>query len=381
MSELRRVAVDARYLNDRYHGIGRFGFRLLEALVETAPQVTFVLFRGRAADGRFDWAALASRPNVETRPGPWPLYWPHEQLLWPGLLRRARADLFYSPYFVAPLLAAVPATITIHDLIFERYPEYMPQAWARPYYRQLMGRSLARASRVIVPSQATAADLRQIYRVPPAKIAVIPEAAEPAFRPLLDPEPLADLRRRYDLGRPFILAVGARRPHKNFGRLVTAFARIAGQVEHDLVLVGPADDRFPDEARLAAEAGGVRERVRFLGWVPEADLPGLYSLAEVAAVPSLIEGFGLPALEAMACGTPVLAGRASSLPEVVGQAGLLVDPTSVDELSQGLWRLLSQPELRQELGQAGLRQAGQFSWARAARQALALDVRRPEAAG
>ena len=138
------------------------------------------------------------------------------------------------------------------------------------------------------------------------------------------------------------------------------------------MLIGPADDRFPDDARQATEDAHLQERVHFLGWVAEQELPGLYSLAHVVAVPSLIEGFGLPALEAMACGTPVLASQSSSIPEVVGEAGLLVDPTSVEALSCGLQQLLSQPELRQRLRTAGLRRANQFSWAGTARQLLAV---------
>ncbi len=367
---MTRIAFDARYINDRYHGIGRYAFRLLEAMVAVAPTRTFLVFRGRGRDSRFDWKTLVARPNVELWEGPWPLYWPHEQLMWPRILRRSRAELFHSPYFVAPLLAPCPVVITVHDLIFDRYPIYMPWAWARPYYRLLMAWGTRRARRIIAVSKATAADLTHFYRTPPEKIAVIPEGVDPGFGRLMDAQGLWSLCRRYDLSRPFILTVGARRPHKNLARLVEAFAHLVAETTHDLVFVGPADPRFPDEARQTVAQHGLNSRVRFLGWVPEADLPGLYTLATLVVLPSLVEGFGLPALEAMACGTPVLAADASSLPEVVDGAGVLVDPYDVRALADAMRKLLRDSALRRRLGQAGRRRAATFTWQEAARQTL-----------
>lgn len=369
---MKRIAFDARYINDRYHGIGRYAFRLLEAMVAAAPERTFIVFRGRGRDSRFDWNTLAARPNVELCDGPWPLYGPHEQCLWPWLLRRARADVFHSPYFVAPLLAPCPVVITIHDLIFDRYPAYMPWTWARPCYRLLMSWSTRRARRIIAVSQATAADLTRFYRTPPAKITAIPEGVDPGFGPLLDYDRLQVLRNRYRLPRPFILTVGARRPHKNLARLVEAFARLVAETAHDLVFVGPADARFPDEAGQAVAHHRLNGRVRFLDWVPEADLPGLYALATLVVLPSLVEGFGLPALEAMACGTPVLAASATALPEVVGQAGVLVDPYDVGALTKALRELLCNSTLRRRLGEAGRQRATTFTWQKAAQLTLAV---------
>lgn len=359
---VKRIAFDARYVNDRYHGIGRYAFRLIEALAQTAPQYTFVVLRGAAPDSRFNWDALGALPNVVLQQGPASLYWPHEQLIWPFVLRRLGVDLFHSPYFVAPLLSSVPAIVTVHDLIFERYPEYMPQSYTRPYYRLLMALSTRRAKRVVAVSQATARDLQHFYRISRDKIAVCGEAADPALAPLCDKAERRRLRCHYNLARPFVLAVGARRPHKNFQRLVEAFALIEPHFEHDLVFVGPADERFPDEARRTAQNLQLQERVRFLGWAPEADLPGLYSLAQAVAAPSLIEGFGLPVLEAMACGAPVLANDAAALPEVAGEAALLVDATDSLALALALRHLLSDASLRQWLSEAGLRRAASFTW-------------------
>lgn len=378
MSTPERIAFDARYISDRYHGIGRYAFRLLESLVlqqdkgsaAAGPERTFVVFRGRGQDSRFDWRALAARPNVEVRDGPWPLYWPHEQVLWPRLLRRSRADLFYSPYFVAPLLAPCPVVITVHDLIFDRYPDYMPWAWSKPYYRLLMGLSTRRAQRVISVSQATAGDLFHYYGTPSQKVAVVLEGVDPGFGPRANLARLRDLRHRYELAQPVILSVGARRPHKNLARLVRAYASLAPDVAHDLLFVGPADSRFSDEARQAAASAGLNGRVRFLDWVPEVDLVALYALADLVVVPSLVEGFGLPALEAMASGTPVLASHASSLPEVVGEAGVLVNPYDERALTGAMRDLLSDEARRRRLAEAGRMRAAGFTWQRAARRTL-----------
>ncbi|MFW5941089.1 MAG: glycosyltransferase family 4 protein [Chloroflexota bacterium] len=367
-----RIGFDARYVNDRYHGIGRYAFRLLEALVKAAPQRTFVIFRGRAPDTRFDWNSLSARPNVTVTRGPWPLYWPHEQLWWPWLLQKLRIDCFHSPYFVAPLLATVPVIITVHDLIFERYPQYMPVTHARPYYRLLMSWSTRKAARIVAVSQSTASDLCRFYQTEAAKMTVAGEAPDPDIQPLEDTNALRQTRQMYDLQRPFVLSVGARRPHKNLARLVEAFAHVAPLVSHELLFVGNADERFPDEAQETAIRLGLTERVRFLGWVPEAQLPALYTLADAVAVPSLVEGFGLPALEAMACGTPVLAHNASSLPEVIGGAGLLVNACDTAELAVSLCHLLQDVHLRRKLSAAGRERAETFSWAAVAAQLVSL---------
>lgn len=365
-----RIAFDARYIHDRYHGIGRFAFWLLETMIQSAPQNTFVVFRGQGRDTRFSLDSLRQYANVELRDGPWPLYWPQEQLQWARLLKETRANLFLSPYFVAPLLVKIPVIITVHDLIFDHYPETMPMRWTRPYYRLMMTQGLRRAAKVLAVSQATAADLQQMYRIHPGKIVVTSESAEGLFQPVEDQQQLDRVRRSYNLEQAYFLSVGARRPHKNFHRLVEAFARVAPGLPHDLVFAGPADSRFPDEARQTAARLGLADRVRFLDWVPDADLPALYTLAQGVVVPSLIEGFGLPALEAMACGAPVAAANTSSLPEVVGAAGLLFDPLNVDEIAAALQKLAGSKTLRRCYSTAGRLRAGLFTWKFAAAQAL-----------
>jgi len=370
----QRIGFDARYISDRYHGIGRYAFHLLEAMTAAAPERTFVIFTGRDEDCRFNWDVLRARPNVELHPGPWPLYRPQTQLAWPFLLRRHQIELFHTPSFEAPLLAPCPVIVTVHDLIFDRYPACMPHRWARPYYRLMMTLSTRRARQIVTVSRATALELMHFYRTPPHKIAVIWPGIEPAFAPVADLNRRAAVRQRYGLTAPFALVVGARRPHKNLTRLVEAFASLTPSLPHHLVFAGQADPRFADEARQGVNrhTAALSSRVHFLDWVPEADLPVLYSLADVVVMPSLVEGFGLPALEAMACGTPVIAANASSLPEVVGNAGLLADPHSVRALSESLRAVLTDGVLRRNLAAAGHRRAARFRWTKAARRALRL---------
>jgi len=361
-----RIGFDGRFINDRYHGIGRYAFRLLESLIAASPEFTFVVFRGNEPDTRFDWNTLAAWSNVEFQSGPRSLYWPHEQLLWPWILHKNKIDLFHSPYFVAPVFATQPSIITVHDLIFDRYPNYMPLSWSRPYYRLLMKISTRQAVRIVAVSRATAHDLKNFYPDTKHKVEIIHEGVEPAFRRLSALNQSSNLRDRFDLKNPYILTVGARRPHKNSVNLVKAFASLSPDFDHDLVFAGPADNRFPDEARDSAARLGVQERVHFLDWVPEEDLPALYNQADLVVLPSLIEGFGLPALEAMSCGTPVLAADNTSFPEVIGSAGLLVDPYNVDMIRSSIARLLTDPALRQSMSLAGIRRAAHFTWDTAA---------------
>jgi len=360
----KRIGFDGRYINDRYHGVGRYAFGLLEALSRISPEHTFVVFRGRGLDQRFDWKILTERPNIEFCSGPWPLYWPQEQLIWPFLIRQFRIDLFHSPFIIAPFFTSkrLPILITIHDLIFDRYPQYMPQSWSFPYYRLLMHLGTRRAKKIFAVSQSTARDLRIIYGVSENKILVVSEG--------IDGDQWFDnaihasrtIRQKYDLLRPYILTVGARRPHKNFGQLVEAFSRICHQLPHELVFVGPPDPRFPDDAKMAASHFSINGRARFLDWIPEKDLPAIYSQADLVILPSIIEGFGLPALEAMASGTAVMAANNSSFPEIIGSAGVLFDPNNVDQMTDVLLRTLLDSHQRKLLEQAGRQRARLCTW-------------------
>ncbi|HET6315297.1 MAG TPA: glycosyltransferase family 1 protein [Chloroflexota bacterium] len=282
-----------------------------------------------------------------------PVAWKHVAL--PLALLLDRVDLFHSPTGTLPLLAPCRQVVTIHDLFAAIEPRWFPS--------QRMARQLALSQKhavhtsraVVAVSQRTQRDLVERYGVPEAKVQVIPNGVDHArFRPIeVDPEQIA---RRFGVPHPFVLCVGSLMPWRNAPRLLRAMARFDGQV--GLLFVGRDIWGTDPTARIAAEYGW--QWARFAGYVPDADLPALYSAAGAFAYPSLYEGFGIPPLEAMACGIPVVASTAGALPEVLGDAALLVDPHDEDALAQALDAALHDAGM---LRQRGLRHAARFHWA------------------
>jgi alpha-1,3-rhamnosyl/mannosyltransferase len=379
-----RIAIDARYVYDHFPGIGRYVYNLLLALAALDhPHTLVVLHNPMLPNTRHDLAALASFPSVElvaTRARPFSAA---EQVAIPRLLRRLRADLYHTPYYVRPYAGLpCPSIVTLYDAIPRLFPaEVAPRA--RLLF-DLLTRLAIRSSRgVIAISESARADLASAYRLPVARIAVTPLAAGSRFQPQ-PPEAVAAVCKSYDLRERYILTLASNKPHKNLPRLVEAFARLQNREsrtenlgprtdnsQFSLVIAGHWDPRYP-EAREMAKRLGLGGAVRFLPGVAEADLPALLSGAEVFAFPSLYEGFGLPPLEALACGAPVLCGDTSSLPEVVGDAALRVDMGSVAALAGGLAQLLGDTALRERLRAAGPWRAAQFSWRRTAEATLAV---------
>jgi len=365
------IAFDARYVNDRYHGIGRHAFNLAEALSRLDPTRRYLLFYNpRSANARFDWELLRQRPNVALRSVNLPLFMPHEQIAWPGLLARARASLFHSPYIALPLLARLPLVMTVHDLIFERFPDYMPRRWLRECYRALTRWGVRRAAAVLTVSETSRGDIETYYPGSTGKVSVIGNAVDAAFHRETDPSRLAAVRARYRLPERFVLALGAGRPHKNLGMLVDALAQLEPSLAPALVLAGDADTRFADEVQARVRVHKLDGRVVRAGSVREEDLATLYSLADLFIFPSLVEGFGLPVLEAMACGTPVAASTASSVPEVAGDAAIGFDPRDPAGLAAVVRRVLQDPALRADLAHRGLQRVPAFSWDGVARSTL-----------
>lgn len=361
-----RIALDCRYIQDQYHGIGRYMYEMALHTVDAYPEQQFVLFHNsNYKNTRFDLERLRQATNVKLVNTRLPLFYPQQQVVWPWLLQQYQIDLFHTPFFDAPSLVACPVVITIHDLIFDRYPEYMPQRYLRFYYKTLTELSVRKASQIITVSEATKRDLVDIYGVKKSNITVTSEATTSEFKPV-SAEEAERVRLRYKLPAQFVLTVGTMRPQKNIPTLVKAFASIASQTDAALVLAGKADSRWADEITPLIEAFNLQGRVMRIGHVPEADLPALYTLADCFAFPSIIEGFGLPALEAMACGTAVVASYTASLPEVVGDAGLLVDPYNVKGLANGLLIILQNPTYRQKLEMLSLKRAKKFDWSRTA---------------
>lgn len=287
-----------------------------------------------------------------------------EQLVQPQVLRRVGADLVHGPVFVGPVFSPCPVVITVHDLSFMCFPHLFRRA--NRFYLTVLTRSSARrARRVIAVSDHAAREVTRLLSVPPDRIDVVYHGVDPVFRPLLASD-IAAFRQRRGLPERFVLFVGTLEPRKNLVRLVEAFARI-----HDgrvgLVLAG-GKGWLCDEVFARVEALDLKGKVVFPGYVTNEELPLWYNAATVLAYPSVYEGFGLPVLEAQACGTPVLTSNVSSLPEAAGDAAVMVDPYDVEALAGGLDRLLADAALRHQLRERGLAHARQFSWPRAAQE-------------
>lgn len=368
---IRTVAFDARYVNDRYHGIGRHAYNLLSTLTRLDPDRRYLAYYHPGyPNTRFNMEVLRERSNVALRPMRLSLYRPSEQLVWPVVLARARADLFHSPYVVLPVAARVKSVITVHDLIFERYPEYRPRGYLQKFYGPITRLSTKRADVVLTVSEFTRGEIQAHYRVDEIRVRVIGNGVDARFRPELDAARLAAVRERYKLPERFVLTVGAGRPHKNVETLVDAFARLDPSVAPALVIGGERDPRFADGVSARIDAQGLATRVVRTGLIREVDLPAIYSLAEVFVFPSLVEGFGLPPLEAMACGTPVVAANSPAVSEAVGHAALTFEPRDPCELATRLVIALTNAGLRAALIQRGSERVRRFTWERVARATL-----------
>jgi glycosyltransferase involved in cell wall biosynthesis len=280
-------------------------------------------------------------------------------------VRRDQIAVYHSPCSLGPLRAPCARVMTVHDAVALTMPSQYSAA-DRLYFRLFSVVAARRADAVVVPSHAARDEIARAYRISTDRLHVIPEAPAPQFRPMAQPETEAVLA-RYGIRPPYILFVGANVPRKNVPRLLHAYraARHRVRVDTQLVLVGPPGPAM--RAYLSQVRGlQLHGHVRHLGVVPDRDLPGLYSAAACLAYPSLAEGFGLPILEAMACGTPVLTSACSAMAEVASEAALLVDPRRTDAIAEGLVRLLTEGPLRDELVERGLDRARTFTWERTA---------------
>jgi len=358
-----RVALDARLLAYQSAGTATYIRGLLHGLDELGAGPEVVVLASRKDSNRSAWASHPVRR----------LWTPchHRWERWSlGLeLLRERFDVLHSPDFIPParLGRRWARVATVHDLAFLRYPELLTTE-SRRYYGQI-GRAVDEAERIIAVSEATRRDLLELVSAAAApRIAVIPEGVEPAFRRLDRDIATRQVSEAFGLAGPFFLFVGTREPRKNLARLVRAFGQFwaqAGQPEVTLAIAG-SRGWLDDDVEQAADALG--QRCRLLDRVEQPDLVALYNAAVALVFVSLYEGFGLPALEAMACGCPVLASNTSSLPELLGDSGFLVDPLDEDAIAAALTLIWCDPELRAGLSDRGHARAGQFTWQTVGRQ-------------
>jgi glycosyltransferase involved in cell wall biosynthesis len=288
-----------------------------------------------------------------------------EQVSIPWLVRKARADLFHAPHYVVSPFTHCPTVVTIHDCIHLRFPQYLPNRAALVYARWMMRSAAHRARRILTVSQASKGDILSYLGVPASKVDVIYNALDERIATPPTAEDLARVRERFLLTDPFVLYAGNIKPHKNLDRLIEAFARVREHVPGDLklLIIGDEISKYQNLRRLVHRCQ-LHQHVRFLGFVSDATLAALYRMAAVFVFPSLYEGFGLPPLEAMASGAPVVTSNVSSLPEVVGDAALLIDPLDAGAIAEAIRRILTDTTLREDLIRRGHERVHAFSWER-----------------
>ena len=354
----------------RQAGVSRYTEALVRELPVVAPELDVFVFTGpdqppadRAFPARLTW----HHSRLPTGNPPVRIAW--EQTSGLAVAKRHRLDVIHAPVNVTPAITGVPRVVTVHDLAFHLFPEQYPGAKQR-YLRVMTRFSVRRASRVIAVSEATRRDVIDIYGVDPARVVTVPNGVGPEFQPLAD-ETIREFRRSKGLPDNFVLFLGTLQPRKNLETLLKAYARVHGEIGWDLVVAGAVG--WSHEAIFeTARALGLADRVRFAGFVGTHELPLWYNAATVLVYPSVYEGFGLPLIEAMACGTPVIASDSSALPEVVGDAGLIVGTKDVGGYAHSLLGLARSPDLRQELFHRGLKRAATYSWSRTARETVAV---------
>lgn len=363
------IAIDYTPAYEQGGGIGRYVRELVAALAAQDHATQYRLFVAGASKTKLPPAPQTNflwRPTRIT-PAWWARIWQRAQLPLPVEVITGKVDLYHATDFVLPpTLPQTRTVLTVHDLSFVRVPE-TASLRLKSYLDRVVPRSVRRADHILADSQATKDDLIALYNTPPDKITVLLSGVDRRFQRTEGQE--AILRQKYAIPeRPFIFTVGTVQPRKNYVRLIHALAELRGDgFDLSLVIAG-GKGWLADPLYATISALKIAPYVHLIGYAADQDLPALYSAAVCLAFPSLYEGFGLPILEAMACGTPVLTSNVSSLPEVVGNAGLLVDPLNQTEISDGLRQLVADSQLRERLIAAGYVRSQQFTWAKSAAQ-------------
>ena len=358
-----RVAIDVRKLHD--FGIGTYVRNLVGQLARIDHETDYVLLCRRDDEG----LATTLGENFRTVAQGAPNYSVREQLMVPLSLGRSGATLFHAPHYVLPPLTPCRAIVTIHDCIHLRFPQYLPNRLAYGYAWAQIWSATRRARRVLTVSQASKQDIVRFFDVPETKITVIPNAIDERFRQPPADADLVRVRERYQLPDRFIMYAGNVKPHKNLERLIEAFVTVRRRGFDDLglLLTGSEVSRYA-MLRRAVHRHNLHKHVRFLGYQTTETLAVLYRLADVFVFPSLYEGFGLSPLEAIASGTPVVASNVSSLPEVLGDAAILVEPLEAESIADGITQVLEDDDLRADLRRKGLARASRFSWEQSVKQ-------------
>lgn len=370
------VAINGWFWDQPSTGSGQTVRYLVPALVAEDTTLDITLVVPEWAISRQAIGAMSERVTlapVPCRPGNLGKLW-FEQRTFPRTCRQLGVDLAHIPYFASSLSPMLPTVMTIHDLIPMILPEYRGSVLIR-LYTSLVASAAARTRLVLTDSEASKNDILSHLKLPDSRVRVVYLAPAPHYRPVDDPDCLETVRRKYNLPEEFVLWLSGFDVRKNAQALLHAYTWVYEALGDDypLVMAGvlPEEDTsfFPDPRRIAAELG-VTDAVRFPGWVDEADKPALYSAATAFVFPSRYEGFGLPVLEAMACGTPVVTSNAASLPELAGAAAFQVDPGDPRRLGAAIIALCIQEDLHAEMREKGLARVAQFTWEKTARETL-----------
>lgn len=364
-----RIGIDITPLAGTRVGVGNYCYYLLKHLLKQSVGDEVIGLASGTKDLVLD--ELGGKINYRRIPLPtrvlyklWSsLEWPKADTVLGGV------DLFHATNFFLPPVRAARRVVTVHDVNFLVKPEL-----ASPKIRGLLSREIGRfvqeADAVIACSESTKSDIVRLLGVVPEKVTVAYEAVEDDFAPMEAEDGAVTVQARYHVRQPFILFVGTLEPRKNIPRLLRAFSTLAKDYPHDLVLVGPKGWGMQEIQKTLQELR-LGNRVHHLGYLKsKKDLAAFYSAAEVFVLPSLYEGFGLPLLEAMACGTPVVTTNNSSIPEVVGDAAVCVDAEDIDALAGAIRRIIEEPSLRESMSALGMEQAARFSWERCARTTM-----------
>ncbi len=348
-----------------YTGIGRYIQNLAVNLPAVSPKDDFTVLLGEKT------VPLPELQNLRTiKPSRnIPVYSMGEQAFLPFEMKNTGADILHYPSFNMPVVNFKPSVVTIHDLIYYLNPAACPNRGAYVYARVMFKLVVRSARKIITVSEYSKKDVVAHLGVDPAKVTAIPNGVGEMFKPVMDDKRRTEVRDKYGIKGDYLLYVGSHQPRKNLVRLIEAFSRLKNAGDCTLVLTGKVEARRA-EVYSSVERFGVTGRVQFIGEAGEADLPVLYSMARVFVFPSLFEGFGLPPLEAFACGTPVVSSNVTSLPEVIGDAGIMVDPTDTGAIAEAIDRVLGSATLATEMREKGLKRAALFSWAACAEATL-----------
>ena len=376
-----KIAIDALPIMSQKTGIGYYTHHLISQFVTIAPDDDFylcdVLFEspfctivklGNDLSNAYQFIRISKVPF------PFVTFTRFLFFIQQKLIGKApkieEMDIFFGPNYRGIFKESMRTVITIHDMVHKYFPETIGGENLK-YLTNKLPNIAKKAHCVITDSESTKNDIIKLLNVPEEKVKVIYLGVDGVFKPLIDTKALASVKKRYGLPEKFILFLGTIEPRKNIQGLMKAYAKLCEETSfnHDLVLAGDIQWKSGGLKNLIKDLRFV-DRVRFIGYVDETDLANLYNLADIFVYPSFYEGFGLPIIEAMACGVPVVTSNTSSLPEIAGNAAVLIDPHSIDDLAQGIKRVLSDNELRQNLIRSGLERAKLFTWEKCAREIM-----------